>query len=302
MQVTRLDLDGTGSPDGLVLKILKAEPGLSYPVPVEELAKALDIQEIAELETEGVEGGLLMDRHRSAGIIFVNKAAKGGRRRFTIGHELGHFCIPSHKPINGDRFLCSRDDMRLWSSSEQNAYARMEMEANKFSALLLMPPPMLRSYMARLGDPDLSQVIGVHDDFAVSKDAAARAYAQHHDQPIAVAVVQNGKVLRIYKQLKFPKLGVQAGEDVPKPSIYWRAKNELVELTSLKEVAAGQWLESEWGKPLPELYEQVLYQQLGFALVLLWAEFKEVDEEFDPDEERTSKQRLAERRGRWTDR
>src|SRR4051812_10304258 len=102
MQVTRLDLDGTGSPEGLVTKILKAEPKLSYPVPIEALAKALDIKEIADLETEGFEGGLLMDQHRSHGIILVNKAARDGRRRFTIGHELAHFCIPMHKPVRGD--------------------------------------------------------------------------------------------------------------------------------------------------------------------------------------------------------
>lgn len=161
MKVTRLDLDGTGSPEGLVLKTLKAEPGLSYPVPVEELAIALDIKEIAELETDGFEGGLLMDQHRSHGIILVNKAARAGRRRFTIGHELGHFCIPTHKPIKGDRFLCSRDDMRLWSTSEQSAYARMEVEANRFSALLLMPPPMLRNYLCKRGDPDLLNVLAI---------------------------------------------------------------------------------------------------------------------------------------------
>jgi Zn-dependent peptidase ImmA (M78 family) len=136
MKVTRLDLDGTGSPEGLVTKILKAEPGLTYPIPVEELAKALDIKEIAELETDAFEGSLLMDQHRSHGIILVNKNARDGRRRFTIGHELGHFCIPTHKPVKGNQFLCSRDDMRLWSALEQNAYARMEVEANRFSALL----------------------------------------------------------------------------------------------------------------------------------------------------------------------
>ena len=52
MKVTRLDLDRTGSPEGLVSKILKAEPSLSYPVPIEDIAAALDIKEIAELETK----------------------------------------------------------------------------------------------------------------------------------------------------------------------------------------------------------------------------------------------------------
>jgi Zn-dependent peptidase ImmA (M78 family) len=302
MKVTRLDLDGTGSPEGLVTKILRAEPTLSYPIPIEELANALDIEEIADLETEAFEGGLLMKPHRSSGIILVNKSARGGRRRFTIGHELGHFCIFSHKPIEGDRFLCSRDDMRRWSASERDTYARMEMEANKFSALLLMPPPMLRKYMSKLGDPNLLHAIAIHEDFEVSKDAAARAYAQHHDEPIAIAVVKDGKVLRIYHHIKFPKLGVASNADVPRASCYWRAPKSRAAPTEVSEVSAGQWLESDWGKPMPDLFEQVLHQQLGYALIMLWPELKDDDDEHDPDENRTSKQRLAERRGRWAER
>jgi hypothetical protein len=302
MKVTRLDLDGTGSPEGLVTKILKAEPGLSYPVPIEALATALDIKEIAELETEAFEGGLIILPHRSHGAILVNKAARKGRRRFTIAHELGHFCIPTHKPVKDDKFLCSRDDMRLWAASERNTYARMEVEANKFAALLLMPPPLLRKYMSKFRDPNLSHVLDIHDDFEVSKDAAARAYAQHHDEPIAVCVVKDGKVLRTYKNVKCPKLGVQDGGEVPRPSIYWRALKSKIEQSEMAEIAAGQWLESDWGKPLPDLFEQVLYQQMGYALLLLWPELKEEDDESDPDENRTSKQRLADRRGRWAER
>jgi hypothetical protein len=37
---------------------LKAEPTLTYRIPVEDLVRALDIEEIAEFETEALEGGL----------------------------------------------------------------------------------------------------------------------------------------------------------------------------------------------------------------------------------------------------
>lgn len=301
MQISRLDLDGTGSPDGLVTKILKAEPGLSYPVPIEELAAALDIKDIAALETEGFEGSLLMDEYRNAGVILVNKDARGGRRRFTIGHELGHFLIPTHKPVKSDVFLCSREDMRLWTAAEQNAYARMEAEANRFAALFLMPPPLLRKYLAPLGDPDLAHILAIHEDFVVSKDAAARAYAQYHGEPIAVAVVQDGKVLRLYKSMKFPRLGIEQDQTVPRASLYWRTRGTATALSEITEVQAGQWLESDWGKALPGLYEQVLHQKAGYALVLLWPESADDEDETDPDEDRTAKQRLAERMAssRW---
>jgi len=57
---------------------------------------------------------------------------------------------------------------------------------------------MLRNYMSKLGDPDLTQVLAIHEDFDVSKDAAARAFAQYHDEPIAIVVACDGKILRIY--------------------------------------------------------------------------------------------------------
>src|SRR5258708_39612061 len=104
MQVTSLDLDGTGSPFGLVSNILKIESDLKIPVPVVELAKQLDIESVEELKTEGFEGGLLTDEARSTGIILVNKSARKGRRRFTIGHELDHFLILSHAPIEPGKF------------------------------------------------------------------------------------------------------------------------------------------------------------------------------------------------------
>jgi Zn-dependent peptidase ImmA (M78 family) len=295
IQVRRYDLDGTGSPEGLVTKILKAEPGLTRPVPIEELAAAFDIIEIKDLETAGFEGGLLTDKYKSRGVILVNKAARAGRRRFTIGHELGHLLIETHKPVKDDTFLCSREDMNTWTASEQNIYAKMEVEANKFASLLLMPPPLLRPYLARSGDPKLESVLSLHDDFGVSKEAAARAYAQFQGEPIAIAIVHDGKLLRTYRAPKAPVLCVNQGDPIPKPSSYWRARTGSNALTELAEVPAGHWLTSDWGKKLPSLYEQVLIQQGGYAMILLWPEFEEEDEDYDPDEDRTSKQRLADR-------
>lgn len=296
MNISRLDLDGTGSPEGLVGKILKAVPDLPIPVPIDELARRLDIVAIKELTTEGFEGGLITDDCKSEGTILVNRAAVRGRRRFTIGHELGHFLIPTHKPVKGDQFLCSREDMRQWSSKETNAYARMEYEANKFSALILMPPPKLRSAMSKIGDPTLSHVLELARQFDVSKEPAARAYAEFHEQPIAVAVIKDNNILRIYRNSRFPKLGVTYGAPVHRNSLLHYASGRGEQMTELKQNGAQLWLESEWGKKLPTLYEQVFFQREGFALILLWVEVEEDEEEQDFDENRTSKERLRYRK------
>lgn len=71
--ITRMDLADTGSPEGLVNTILKLETQLVLPVPVEELCVQLDIEEIAELDTDGFEGGLITDVSRSRGIVLINR-------------------------------------------------------------------------------------------------------------------------------------------------------------------------------------------------------------------------------------
>jgi hypothetical protein len=106
----------------------------------------------------------------------------------------------------------------------------------------------------------------------------------------------------VYRHIKFPQLSVDPGNEVPKGSAYWRAIKSKAELTEISEVLPGQWLASDWGRPLPELYEQVLLQRLGYALIMLWPEFPEGDDDFDPDEIRTAKERLADRKGRWGER
>lgn len=65
LTVTRMDLDGAGSPMALATKILKAEPSLPIPVPIEDLAQQLDIADIRLLSTDGFEGGLITDAARS---------------------------------------------------------------------------------------------------------------------------------------------------------------------------------------------------------------------------------------------
>lgn len=295
MKITRLDLDGAGSPEALISKILKAEPNLPIPVPVEVLAKCFDITDITVLTTEGFEGGLITDDCKSEGVILVNAAARRGRRRFTIGHELGHFLIPTHRPANSGQFLCSREDMRQWAAKENDAYARMEMEANRFSALLLMPPPKLRVYLGKLGDPDLAHITELAEHFDVSKEPAARAYASYHDQTIAIAVVKSGTVLRVYRQSKFPRIAVATGCAVPRNSLYHYATNSAQKITEIRQNGAEVWLESDWGKQLPTLYEQVFYENEGFALIMLWTESDTDEDEVDSDDNRSSKERLRDR-------
>ena len=132
MKITRMDLADTGSPMGLATKILSVEKDLPIPVPIEELSHQLDVEKIAPLTTVGFEGGLLTDEDRSTGIILVNQAAPEGRRRFTIGHELGHFLIAhvvgGHACV-GDAVADDRGDLRVTKASDTAGDGRAEFAA-----------------------------------------------------------------------------------------------------------------------------------------------------------------------------
>jgi Zn-dependent peptidase ImmA (M78 family) len=295
MKLTRMDLDGTGSPTGLVSKILKAEPGLALPIPIEELAAQLDITEVRDVTSDKFEGGLITDTTRSSGFILVNRTAIKGRRRFTIGHELGHFLMTTHKPPPGG-FQCSRSDMRRWDKDVPLAQ-KMEVEANEFAGLILMPPPLWRRETAGLKDPDLSQIVGLAKKFDVSKEAAARSYAQYHDQLVAVVVAKDGRIDKIYRNItRFPAMCIKQGDSIPPSSILFRGRQNTDQPTEIVEARSELWLESEWGKRLPVLYEQAFLQKGGFALLMLWAEVEEGEEK---DDERTAKQRFLDQQQKW---
>jgi IrrE N-terminal-like domain len=301
LSVTRMDLDGPTSPSALVAKILNAEPELTAPIPIEDLALQLDIVEIRDLTTDGFVGGLITDVSRSDGFILVRRDMMDGRRRFTIGHELGHFLMVHHKP-NDSRFLCTAEDMARQASRQEKLTPaqRWEVEANEFASLILMPPPLWRKATATYRHPDLSHIAALRRAFKVSNDAAARTYASYHEEAVGVAVVKDGVLLRVYRNpTRFPFLAVSKGEPIPLTSIYHRAQKILEQPSDMVEAKAEFWLRSDWGKRLPELYEQVLFRQNGYAFILLWVEKAETPDDHDPEEDRTSKQRLADRQARY---
>ena len=152
MKISRIELDGTGSPQGIVTAILKIEKDLPIPVPINDLCYALDIAEIVIQDTDGFEGALITDTARNRGSI-IARASHPYRERYTIGHELGHFLIPRHIPNATDRFLCSSNDIQTISADKKDVWLSREAEANRFASLLLMPPPALRKVLENLGDP-----------------------------------------------------------------------------------------------------------------------------------------------------
>lgn len=268
MPISRKDLADAGSPEALVKRILQAEPNLPVPVPIQELCARLGILGIEDLDTDGFEGGLVTDAKRSEGTILV-KAGGEPRRRFTIAHELGHFLMASHIPDQPSRFLCKSSDLLRLTAKEGDQRQRTEVEANRFAALLLMPPHRLRGAMAGFREPDLQHVFGLARDFAVGKEAAARAYVQYHPGRIAIVVAGNGRVQRCYRSLSFPELVCAVGSPVPTGSRYHGSPHRPNSGSKIAACSPDLWIDVKRNLRAPSLYEQVYLQPNGFAMILL---------------------------------
>jgi hypothetical protein len=93
--------------------------------------------------------------------------------------------------------------------------------------------------------------------FDVSKDAAARAYAQYHNEPIAIVVTHNDLVVRAYKSTKFPRISAPLGRRVPAGSVFHRQSMQLQAARDVVDTVADTWIEVEYGQRAPELFEQV---------------------------------------------
>ena len=276
MTVSRIDLDGLGSPADIAARIHELDPDLPLAFSIEELCRQLDIVGIELTETTAYEAAVIMDANKASGAILLARGSDPRRRRFSIGHELGHFLIPTHVPREGECFNCSPADLRLADTRETNRHRRIEAEANRFAAQLLMPPARIRSQL-RSRQPDLSEVVRLAKEFAVSKEAMARSYAEAHRETLAIVMVQNGRVERLYRPDDFPWIGPHVGDPVPEESLASDHCLAPGTIGDMEECEPETWLGSSGVRKVEVLSEQVLAQQSGYATILLHAELAEAD-------------------------
>ena len=247
MQVTRIDLDGTGSPMGLVAKILKAEPGLTIPVPIEELAHQLDIAEISDLSARRIRGRANYNDARSSGFILVNRAARRGRPASLSDTS---WATPHDHPQAAGGWISMFQ--RRHAALDRQGKRRRHSHGGRSQRVRGPDPdaaPLWRAELAEFRDPDLAHMVTLAGLFDVSKEAAARAYAQYNEEPVAVVVAKDGKIDKVYRDIaRFPRLCVRAGAPVPANSLLFRAAQQLNHPSAIAEARAEAWLESDSGQ------------------------------------------------------
>lgn len=276
MTLSRIELDGVGSPSALAARIHELDPDLPLDFSIEDLCRRLDIEDIEDRPVSSFAAMLLMHPDRAWGSIVVSEGMLPRRRRFSIGHELGHFLINSHRPSEGMQFACSHADLRLDNTREVNRARKMEAEANRFAAHLLMPPRRIRASL-RSRHPDLAEVVRLAGQFNVSKEAMARSYAEAHHETLAVVIVRNGRVDRCYRPDDFPWIEPHVGDAVPTDSLASNHRLAPGAISEMEECEPEKWLSLSGARKVEVLSDQVLAQQGGYSTILLHAELAETD-------------------------
>ena len=225
-----------------------------------------------------------MDANKAAGSILVAAGRSQKRRRYSVAHELGHFLIPTHMPDAAQGFECSLDDLHLLDHKEQNRRRRVEAEANRFAAALLMPVPRIRTACASKR-PSLVEVVRLADEFDVSKEAMARSYVEANREAVAVILLRHGRIVRMYRNERlFPWIEPRVGDVVPAGSIANSSALPPGEFSQIEECEPDTWVSERDVRRVDALTEHLLAQRDGFAMLLLHAELIDEDDDGDEDE------------------
>jgi Zn-dependent peptidase ImmA (M78 family) len=251
-------------------------------VPLRGIATAVGINGIKEFETKSFDGTLVIDGN--SGAIGLRAGMPAGRQNFTLGHELGHFLIPTHR-IRNRNFHCAPKDMRAQrgEASEwdrRTALERLEVEANEFSAALLVPMPEYRAERGKLSrDCDVEHIRLLANAFNVSQEMMASVYVKHSAETAAIIISHKGLVRRVIPKPDFPWMGLSAGAELPRHSLtqQFRAQNDPGEVSNAEEVEIYTWIERKG--QVTSLSEQVILQRDDWATTLLTVEQDDEDDE-----------------------
>ena len=254
--------------DKILADIRKQSPlhQIPIPFPIHEVAKLLGIIEIKSLENSvGFEGMLLKKEYE--GYIFFNGQSHLVRQRFTIAHELGHWMIPWHTMDGRVSFKCDSNTTTdtMQAVSKISNIPKIEIEANRFAASLLLPKNEFKTAIKR--EPCLKRLRQLAFDYKVSFQAFCFRFKELSDYDCAIIQHKDFIITNIFSTKNFPKLSVsfQVGSPISPRSISATTHTN----TNLEPEQAKNWLYSDIPK-YAELFEQLLIQEEGYRTTLLY--------------------------------
>jgi hypothetical protein len=197
----------------LVYQVKEAHQEPKFPIRVVDLALDYSAQVFPESPISLIEGadlggfeGMLLPHpggDKSWGIIYDNSSSSVGRVNFTIAHEFGHYLMHREKYPEGKK--CSSKDMMDWKSED----ARIEGEANRFAANLLMPLDDFRKEVKEWGrGMDLYFFKMLSTKYEVSMSAAILRWLSCTSERAMIVVGRDGFIDWAWSSKPLLKSGV----------------------------------------------------------------------------------------------
>ena len=276
-------------------RFLQEQGVTSLPIDPFALAETLEITVIEKPDaSEGVSGALIQVDDQFV-IAYATHIRSNGFRRFSIGHELGHYLLEGHtealwptgRPMHQSQAGYRSDD-------------RYEREADHFSARLLMPNPLFAQAMRSAGE-GLEAIISLALLCETSLLATANRYVEETDLPMAMVVSSGQRIeyaflsneLKEFRDITWPKKGA-AVPAVPTAAFNRTDTNVRNAQRETHESDLPDWFGGRRSAPLTE--EIVGLGSYGRTLTILSTEtFDDDDEDEDLEDRWTPRFRLRDR-------
>ena len=131
---------GSTTPTHAAQELLRKAGVDDVPVPVYDLARDCGALVLEPQMSDGLSG--LVFEVDDGAVIAINSRHAPNRRRFSVGHELGHYLLDHH-----DRFHIDVDD-----SDDPGYDWQVERLANQFAAEVLMPRDLVAAHYNQTND------------------------------------------------------------------------------------------------------------------------------------------------------
>ena len=196
-------------------------------------------------------------------IITVEQSSIPARKRFSVGHELGHW-----KYHRGRSFVCRKDDIGTRRARESNDPERI---ADAYSADLLMPTFLLAPLARKMRRLTFEAVDELRDQFQVSREAMTTRLIDIEPEPAVVIRHSEQGRIRFRRTRSVPDKWFPR-DDIDAESNAMEVLYGSVERSRRQVIGADAWFFERAGIGDLEVYEQS--QKLSNGDILTIVTFK----------------------------
>jgi len=213
--------------------------------------------------------------HGDKAIISVNSNSFPERKRFSVGHELGHWF--KHRGSIGN--LCKNESVLTNRSSLAKSVLGKEKIANEYASELLMPGYLFTEHISG-SEISFDVIMSIKESFRVSLSAAAIRYINFCDYPALVASY-NAKGRRWYHKSKFVPDYFYPVRTINKLSPGYQNTLSTYKYSNPHEVDADMWIDINKSEEY-EVMEVVWKVSKSEIMVFIW--WKNIDQIDDFEE------------------